>query len=100
MGKTVVCFMVSFLVFSSKALTQLGFRQKPDSIIRLGKILVLPQNFYNQHLGFICKKEDQLQKRTGLNLFIRLGDKRQVDYLEGKSFKHSSFVAEAYLEHR
>ena len=84
MGKTVVCFIISFLSFSSKGLTQLNLPPKRDSTLLPGKILVLPQNFYKQHLGFFCKKEDQLQKRTGLNLFIRLGDKRQADYLDGK----------------
>jgi hypothetical protein len=44
----------------------------------------LPQNFYNQHKGYFCKKEDGLQKLTGLNLFIRLGSKNNVDYLERK----------------
>ena len=32
----------------------------------------------------MCKKEDQLQKATGLDLFIRLGSKNYVDYLEKK----------------
>jgi hypothetical protein len=72
MRKTVLCFTISFLVFYSKALTQLNLRQKLDSTGLSGKILVLPQNFYNHRAGFFCKKEDQLQKRTGLNLFIRL----------------------------
>jgi hypothetical protein len=87
MGKTGVCFIISFLAFSSKALSQLHFKQNIDSAALVPKIRVLPQNFYIQHLGFFCKKEDQFQKRTGLNLFIRLGDKRQVDYLEGKNLK-------------
>jgi hypothetical protein len=85
MGKTVGCFIISFLVFSSKSLSQLNFRHKGDTGLLVGKILVLPQNFYKQHMGFFCKKEDQLQKRTGFNLFVRLGDKRHVDYLEGKN---------------
>ena len=44
----------------------------------------MPRNFYNQSLGFFCKKEVQLQKATGLPLFIRLGSKEYVDYLEKK----------------
>jgi hypothetical protein len=59
--------------------------RKHDSIlsyIRLGT--VLPQNFYNKHKGYICKKEDMVQKATGVNLFIRLGSKNYVDYLERK----------------
>jgi hypothetical protein len=45
---------------------------------------LLPQNFYNQHLSFLCKKEVQIQKLTSLPLFIRLGSKEYVDYLERK----------------
>lgn len=45
---------------------------------------LLPQNFYNRHLPFFCKKESQLQRTLGLNLFIRLGSKSYVDYLEQK----------------
>ena len=100
MGKTVVCFIISFWAFSSKALSQLHLRPRVDSVVLTGEIQVLPQNFYIQQVGFVCKKEDQLQKRTGLNLFIRLGDKRQLDYLEGKNLNRSSFVAEAYVKYR
>ncbi len=47
-------------------------------------LTVLPQNFYNQHLGVFCKKESQLQKATKLNVYFRLGSKNYVDYLEKK----------------
>lgn len=45
---------------------------------------VLPQNYYTKHLGFFCKQELQLQKRTNLNVYVRLGSKEYVDYLERK----------------
>ncbi|MER3471857.1 MAG: hypothetical protein C4330_11185 [Chitinophagaceae bacterium] len=44
----------------------------------------LPQNFYYQQLGIICKKECQLQNALKTNLFIRLGSKDYVDCLERK----------------
>jgi len=44
----------------------------------------LPQNFYNHSLGYFCTKEIQLQKITSLPVYIRLGSKEYVDYLEGK----------------
>jgi hypothetical protein len=47
-------------------------------------IKIIPSNYYTQHIGVFCKKELQLQKRTGLNLFFRLGSKDYVDYLERK----------------
>ena len=67
-----------------KPAAQLSFRQYPDSLPPAPFIKVLPQNFYNQHTGFFCKREYQLQKQTGLNVFIRLGEKTYVDYLEKK----------------
>ena len=67
-----------------KTAAQLHFRPAVDSLPPISKFFVLPQNFYTQHKGFICKKEDQLQKYIGLNLFIRLGSKNYVDYLEQK----------------
>jgi len=70
--------------FSLKAASQLNSIKYQDSLPVARQILVLPQNFYNQYKGFMCKKEDQLQKLTGLNLFIRLGSKNYVDYLERK----------------
>jgi len=47
-------------------------------------IKTVPANYYTQHLSFFCKKELQIQKTTGLNLFFRLGNKEYVDYLERK----------------
>ena len=67
-----------------KAASQLSLGQNIDSAKLFEKKAFLPQNFYNQHKGFFCKKEDQLQKATGLNLFIRLGSKNYVDYIERK----------------
>jgi hypothetical protein len=44
----------------------------------------VPANYATQHLSFFCKKELQIQKSTGVNLFFRLGNKEYVDYLERK----------------
>jgi len=56
----------------------------PDSSVRYFSLKVLPQNFYNQKLSFVCKKEVQLQKLISLPVYIRLGSKDYVDYLEQK----------------
>ena len=48
-------------------------------------IKTIPPQFYTQHLPFFCEKELQLQKATGLPIFIRLGNKDYVDYLEQKT---------------
>jgi hypothetical protein len=70
--------------FSLKASSQLHSIKSYDTLPAIHLISVLPQNFYNQHKGYFCKREDQVQKITGLNLFIRLGSKNYVDYLERK----------------
>lgn len=72
------------LLNSSEAVAQAGFRKELDTSGKKINLKVLPQNFYNQHLSFFCKKEVQLQKLTSLPLFIRLGSKEYVDYLERK----------------
>jgi hypothetical protein len=74
------CILTSLL--SLKTAAQAGFRKLNDNLPAMRPITVLPQNFYNQYKGYICKREDQLQKATGLNLFIRLGSKNYVDFLE------------------
>ncbi|MGV3656749.1 MAG: hypothetical protein ACO1NX_02305 [Chitinophagaceae bacterium] len=60
------------------------FAPVADSSNLTRELPLLPQNFYNQHLGFFCKKENQLQKVTKLNVYFRFGSKNYVDYLEKK----------------
>ncbi|MDQ3278752.1 MAG: hypothetical protein M3Q06_10525, partial [Bacteroidota bacterium] len=55
-----------------------------DTLVQSLSIRVLPQNFYNKGLSFFCQKELQLQRLTSLPIFIRLGSKDHVDYLEQK----------------
>jgi len=55
-----------------------------DTTIKKINIRVLPQNFYNQHVGFICKKEFLLQKAISLPFYFRLGSKEYVDGMERK----------------
>ncbi|MGN6401019.1 MAG: hypothetical protein ACTHMD_11235 [Flavisolibacter sp.] len=89
MARFVIFFLMLILLNSSGAAAQAGFRRELDTSGKKINLRVLPQNFYNQHLSFFCKKEVQLQKLTSLPLFIRLGSKEYVDYLERKP---NSFV--------
>ena len=84
MGKVSFLFSLLLLLNSGKVAAQLRLRPLPDSGSGTISLRVLPQNFYNQQLSFVCKKEVQLQKLISLPVFIRLGSKDYVDYLEKK----------------
>jgi hypothetical protein len=84
MGKLLFLFFCGLLLFQGKALAQVRLMPVFDSAKKEFSLRVLPQNFYNQHLSFFCKKEVQLQKLTSLALVIRAGSKEYVDYLEKK----------------
>ena len=84
MGRVTVFFLLLFFINSMKAASQPSFTLMPDSSSKHFSIKVLPQNFYNQKLSFVCKKEVQLQKLISLPVYIRLGSKDYVDYLEKK----------------
>lgn len=84
MGRMI--FLIFFCVtgFFTKAAAQQRLPLPGDSLRRPVSLKILPQNFYNNHLSFFCKKEVQLQKLTSLPVYFRLGSKDYVDYLEQK----------------
>jgi hypothetical protein len=84
MGKNLIVFLLVMLLISSKAAAQLNFKRSLDTAGRNVLLRPLPQNFYNQSLGYFCKKENQLQKITKLPFYLRLGSKDYTDYLERK----------------
>ncbi len=84
MVRMAILFFFTVLLNSPKALSQLRLAPKADSAKAVINMRPLPLNFYKTPTAFFCKKEVQLQKLTGLPLFIRLGSKEQADYLEGK----------------
>jgi hypothetical protein len=84
MGKMLLLFSLLLLLNSGKAAAQLRLQPLIDSGSGTISLRVLPQNFYNQQLSFVCKKEVQLQKLTSLPIYIRVGSKDYVDYLEKK----------------
>ncbi len=45
---------------------------------------ILPASFYSANLGFICKKELQLDKVIAVPLRFRLGSLAYVNYMEQK----------------
>jgi hypothetical protein len=84
MGRMILLLCLLMLLNSFHVASQQRVSIYSDSVSRSFSIKVLPQNFYNQNLGFVCRKEWQLQKLTSLPVFIRLGSKDYVDYLEKK----------------
>lgn len=84
MSKAFACFVFLTTFSALKSAAQAGFAERRDSLVISLRTTVLPQNFYNQHKGVVCKMEDQLQRKAGLPIVIRLGSKSYVDYLEGK----------------
>lgn len=46
---------------------------------------VLPSNHYNRTIGWMCLQEWKLEKTLAMPVKLRLGNKAEVDYLEGKS---------------
>ncbi len=82
MFKKVLFFVVVQLALH-EARGQMSAQIRTDTSFH-NVIKIIPSNYYVQHVGVICKKEWQLQKKTGLNLYIRLGSKNYIDYLEQK----------------
>ena len=50
----------------------------------LSPFTVIPQDYYTQHFGIICKKELAIEKATKSPFRFRIGSLQQCNYLEGK----------------
>jgi hypothetical protein len=85
MHRMIFTLLAMLLLNSLEAVSQASFSQNPDSIRKPVSIRILPQKFYTTTLPYSCKQEILLQNLIRLPLFIRLGSKEQVDYLEGKN---------------
>lgn len=55
-------------------------KQLPEKV----NLNALPANYYAQHLGFFCKEEIKLDKRTIVPLRFRLGGMDYCNFLEQK----------------
>jgi uncharacterized membrane protein len=84
MARLIFILTVVMLLNSSKAASQLHFNTVGDSGRKDVNLRVLPQNFYNQHMGYFCKKEVQIQKALVLPIYFRLGSKEYTDWMEKK----------------
>ena len=84
MAKRICYILLLGFLNPPKVAAQLRLSLPPDTFPIIRSIRVLPQNFYNKTTGFFCQQENQLQKHTHLPVYMRLGSKDHVDYLEQK----------------
>jgi hypothetical protein len=61
-----------------------SFITQKDGMVGMGQPPVLRGDFYATHLGFICKKEYEVEKATRIPFRFRLGSLAYCNYLEGK----------------
>lgn len=80
-----ICLFAA-LFFSAKGMYaqfQLPERKKDTAVYMPG--LLISANTYTNNLAFFCKRELELEKKTGLSMKFRLGSVDYVNTLEGKS---------------
>lgn len=81
---------IAFLI-AMMFVNQYGFSQlNPKDTVRNKSMIILrpvtiQQDHYSKHMGYMCKKELQLQKLAKLPLYVRLGSLAYCNQLEGKS---------------
>jgi hypothetical protein len=94
-------FLLSALHLSAQTLTGSGIQNpspsskqslkssssvvfKPMKEVKKPAFSIIPQNYYSDRMGIICKKEWALERSTRIPFRIRLGSLQQCNYLEGK----------------
>jgi hypothetical protein len=87
MGKMLTVFLFLIILIPARAAAQLNLKPAPAPTAPTLHLQVLPQNFYTRQLGYFCKKEVQVQKLTMMPIYLRLGSKEYVDYMESR-MKH------------
>ncbi len=73
--------LVKFSSFYRQQILLNTTKKKPVLITNDWKLL---PNYSNEQLGWVCRQEWKMEKKTNIPLRFRLGSTEQVDYLEGK----------------
>ena len=61
-----------------------SFQVTENKGVSAAKSPLAPNDYYQQHFGFFCKKEWNWEKQTQLPVKVRLGNYQEAQRLEGK----------------
>ena len=79
-GKSLIAKNYKYQFSKSLLLENINARERNF----LSPFTVIPQDYYTQHFGIMCKKELAIEKATKIPFRFRIGSLQQCNYLEGK----------------
>jgi hypothetical protein len=79
-GKSLIAKTYKYQFSKSFAMENITIAEKKI----LSPFTIIPQDYYTQHFGIMCKKELAIEKATKIPFRFRIGSLQQCNYLEGK----------------
>ena len=85
-----ICFFAVLFLYAGMAQAQPQLTTAGATIRKIDTTFFMPSllvsaNTYTNNLAFFCKRELELEKKTGISMKFRLGSVDYVNTLEGKS---------------